>query len=106
MLKPCYRCKELVPSNQYEAHVQAHKNQEQPRKLGNSNEWQRIRAKVLALHGKRCAGCGITQATLRAQGRYMDVHHIDGNSENNSLTNLEPRCPDCHEKGGTLTYLR
>lgn len=28
----------------------------------------------------------------------LDVHHIDGNRDNNNLANLQVLCPNCHRQ--------
>ena len=46
---------------------------------------------TLIAQGFRCKICG----------RFLDVvdfHHIDGNRSNNSLSNCEALCPNCHAK--------
>lgn len=42
----------------------------------------------------RCERCGLTEW----YGQYisLELHHIDGNTHNNVLTNLELLCPNCH----------
>jgi hypothetical protein len=46
---------------------------------------------VLAL---RCSGCKLE--TWMDQPIPLELHHIDGNHENNELTNLRLLCPNCH----------
>lgn len=43
---------------------------------------------------KRCCCCGNTE--WLGQPIPLELHHIDGNKNNNSLDNLEIRCLNCH----------
>ena len=43
---------------------------------------------------KRCCCCGLTE--WLGQPIPLELHHKDGNKNNNSLDNLEIRCPNCH----------
>lgn len=51
-----------------------------------------IREKLKPSH---CEECG--WAEISENGRLpLELHHIDGDSKNNSLENLEILCPNCH----------
>lgn len=39
-------------------------------------------------HGRFCVLCG--------SNRFVEVHHRDGNRENNNAANLQPLCKSCH----------
>ena len=41
-----------------------------------------------------CSCCGLTE--WLGQPIPLELHHKDGNKNNNSLKNLELRCPNCH----------
>lgn len=56
--------------------------------LGNYRE------KALRANGNVCEDCGIS--TWLDIPLLMDVHHIDGNRNNNELSNLKVVCPNCH----------
>lgn len=42
----------------------------------------------------RCSCCGLTE--WLGQPIPLELHHKDGNKSNNTLSNLELRCPNCH----------
>ena len=49
---------------------------------------------LVALRGHKCEGCGLEcwfDKPIR-----LEVHHIDGDSLNNELNNLQLLCPNCH----------
>ena len=56
----------------------------------------RLRNRLLAegYFEKKCCCCGNTE--WLGQPIPLELHHIDGNKNNNSLENLELRCPNCH----------
>jgi len=56
------------------------------------------RTKVLVRCGGRCEKCGIGLGDL-----VPDIHHIDGNPQNNEPSNLIVLCPNCHRKADRLT---
>lgn len=41
-----------------------------------------------------CENCGIT--SWQGEDAPLELHHIDGNSRNNRLVNLQILCPNCH----------
>lgn len=44
----------------------------------------------------KCECCGITE--WNGKQINFELHHIDGNSSNNSLSNLQILCPNCHSQ--------
>ena len=65
---------------------------------GSSPQWKRLRLEALTRDLFSCRICGVSDALLRLAGRALEVHHIDGNANNNDLSNLMSRCPDCHHE--------
>jgi 5-methylcytosine-specific restriction protein A len=59
----------------------------------NSTLWRKIRATVLSSE-PLCRHC---QQAGRVQLAYA-VDHIDGDSANNALSNLQPLCLSCHSR--------
>jgi len=52
--------------------------------------------------GNRCESCGWDKVNPITDKCPIELEHIDGNSENNSLDNLKLLCPNCHSL--TPTY--
>lgn len=54
-------------------------------------------ARVLrSLYGDRCANCGWSERNQTTGRVPVEVEHIDGDWQNNALTNLTLLCPSCH----------
>jgi hypothetical protein len=47
-------------------------------------------------HGEKCMDCGWNEANPYSNNIPLELHHIDGNPDNNNLNNLELLCPNCH----------
>lgn len=66
--------------------------------LSNEKKIQSNKLKKLLflknLKKKKCEICGIEE--WRGYPAPLELHHIDGNHNNNSLSNLEILCPNCH----------
>ena len=48
------------------------------------------------LKENKCECCGITE--WNGKEVKFELHHIDGDSSNNSLSNLQILCPNCHSQ--------
>ena len=53
-------------------------------------------------YGDKCMECGWCEINKVTGKVPIELEHIDGNSENNSLENLKLLCPNCHSL--TPTY--
>lgn len=53
-------------------------------------------------HGEKCMECGWCERNKTSGKIPVELEHMDGNSENNSLDNLKLLCPNCHSL--TPTY--
>ena len=49
---------------------------------------------LIALRGRKCECCGLTE--WMGKEINLEIHHIDGNRQNNELENLQLLCPNCH----------
>ena len=50
----------------------------------------------------KCEKCGWGELNTFTNKVPLQIHHIDGNSENNTESNLQVLCPNCHSL--TSTY--
>jgi len=53
-------------------------------------------------YGEKCMECGWGETNPYSGKMPIELEHIDGNSENNSLDNVKLLCPNCHSL--TKTY--
>lgn len=51
-------------------------------------------AAIVNLRGHRCEMCGLSE--WMGKKITLEVHHVDGDSLNNELDNLQLLCPNCH----------
>lgn len=60
----------------------------------------RLKKLLIETHGHKCQICNLD--SWRNQKIPIEMDHIDGNNENNDLSNLRLLCPNCHAQ--TPTY--
>ncbi len=66
------------------------------RKQAHIKHFDGKRDHVFKLKGEQCSDCGISRQDYREEyGKDMPVYHLDGNKDNNDLTNLTPLCLSC-----------
>ena len=74
------------------------------RKRHDKKYFDGLREKILERDGYKCQKCGISQKEqLLKNGRYLSIHHKDGNGcnvkrPNNEEDNLQTLCGSCHTK--------
>jgi len=61
-------------------------------RAGPNKEWLDIRKQILKRDNYHCQDCDMPQNEVYR----LDVHHNDGNADNNDFTNLVTLCPSCH----------
>lgn len=49
---------------------------------------------IINLRGRKCENCGLTE--WQGKPINLEIHHIDGNHNNNELENIQLLCPNCH----------
>lgn len=59
-----------------------------------------LREYLIRWRGYKCESCKLAQ--WLSKPITLEVEHIDGNSENNCLENVQLLCPNCHSQ--TPTY--
>lgn len=57
-----------------------------------------IKRALEAVRGHRCEKCGLTE--WNGQSIPLEVHHINGNNQDNDPNNLQLLCPNCHAQTG------
>lgn len=64
-----------------------------------------IKRYLLEKYNYSCPKCGQNGINPYTENSVLNIHHFDGNRQNNSVKNLGPLCPNCHSltsnyKGG------
>lgn len=57
---------------------------------------QRLKKAVILIRGNRCEDCGWCSINPTTGNVPVQLHHIDGNHENNKPSNVKLLCPNCH----------
>lgn len=67
-----------------------------------THDWSKIKELLFQEREYRCECCGISEWN----NKYikLQVHHIDGNHNNNTRKNLKILCPNCHSQTENWTY--
>ena len=69
-------------------------------KIENGTATARMLKKhLLQEYGEKCWCCEITE--WNEKSIVFELEHVDGNSENNELSNLSILCPNCHSQTDT-----
>jgi len=63
---------------------------------------RQLKRYIILKRGNKCEECGWDKINPSTGNCPIEIEHIDGNSENNSLNNLKLLCPNCHSL--TPTY--
>lgn len=69
--------------------------------LGKSNNNKKIREYLLKTRGQNCEVC-LCPSAHNGKPLVLQVHHKDGNSDNNKLKNIQLLCPNCHSQTDTF----
>lgn len=79
------------------------KEQSVPKILaGISTNIKAIKRYISETVGYECVWCG-NKGIHNSKELVLQLDHIDGNSDNNSLENLRLLCPNCHSQTDTFT---
>jgi hypothetical protein len=55
-----------------------------------------VRRYMLCNYGRACSICGWDQINTTTKRVPLEIDHIDGDSDNNTESNLRMICPNCH----------
>jgi hypothetical protein len=64
-----------------------------------------IRRCLIRLRGEQCESCGWNKRHSVTNRVPLEVHHVDGNFENNRVDNVQLLCPNCHSLTPTFRNL-
>ena len=72
----------------------------QDNSIAKSTKWGQVPAPlrhyIFQKFENKCCECGWSEINPYTNTIPLEIHHIDGNSENNSEENLKLICPNCH----------
>lgn len=63
------------------------------------------RSYLIRTKGAKCMKCGWSEINPKSGKVPIQLNHINGNSEDNKLSNLELLCPNCHSLTPTFGML-
>lgn len=72
--------------------------------LGDVSD-RRIKSYLIEKHGEKCMHCGWNKKHPVTGKVPIELEHVDGNSKNQSLSNLKLLCPNCHSLTPTFRAL-
>lgn len=114
---PCIYCGEPLPkqrtkfcSNDCLKANRASQVKEEITKEANAKEKvlvspRAIRAHLIETLGAKCQRCGWCEVNPTSGKVPIELEHIDGNSQNNHISNLTLLCPNCHSLTSTYKAL-
>ena len=68
---------------------------------GNGS-FKAVKSYLIHVHGNECMECGWNRVNPKTGNVPIELEHVDGNHENNTLENVKLLCPNCHSL--TPTY--
>lgn len=80
----------------YEEYIKRWQNGEENGMKGQYGLSKRIRRYLLEKHEHKCELCGWGEVNPYTGTIPLEIHHIDGDYTNNSESNLQVLCPNCH----------
>lgn len=96
--KPCIVCGKITKNTKYCSNACCGKFErlEAVKRISLSGDLgdRRNRWYLEETRGRKCESCGLSKWLETPIP--LDIHHKDGNSDNNKLENLEMICPNCH----------
>lgn len=91
-----YCCSKCQMEYQSQQKINAWKNGEFNGLKGKSQLSDTIRKYLLNKANYKCEICGWGEINPYTETLPLEIHHIDGNYENNAEENLQVLCPNCH----------
>jgi len=99
----CISCENEISSKNKFCSISCQHNMNRKKAVLNNEASSRTsKSYLIKLHGAKCMECGWDKINPYTNKVPIELEHIDGNSENNELSNLKLLCPNCHSL--TPTY--
>jgi hypothetical protein len=93
-------CSKLCES-EYKKNIKYKKIEQEP----NSFKSAPVKKYLIEKHGEKCMDCGWDKRNPVTNKVPIEIEHLDGNSNNNELSNLKLLCPNCHSLSPTYRAL-
>ena len=101
--KECAYCGKSIPNKNVYCNNACQASAKRQKALNeNKASAHIIKTFLVKEHGARCMECGWDKENPFTKTIPVELEHIDGNSENNTLDNVKLLCPNCHSL--TSTY--
>ena len=91
-----YCCFECYVNDHYHSFIEKWKKGEVSGSAPSGGINETVRKYILNKYNYKCAKCGWSEKNPYTGNIPLEIHHIDGNSDNNSEDNLIVLCPCCH----------
>lgn len=111
-IKECLNCGEILDNNRKKyCNHKCHREHERKvifDKIENGDttlHHKQYKKYLIHVYGEKCMECGWCEVNLYSGKIPIELEHIDGDSENNSLDNLKLLCPNHHSLTSTYKAL-
>jgi hypothetical protein len=108
-VKKCINCDNITTHKFCNSKCLNEYNQKQKFKLIENGDitldFRQYKKYLINKHGNKCMVCGWCKINQHSGKIPIELEHIDGNSNNNSLSNLKLLCPNCHSLTSTYKSL-
>jgi len=110
ILSPCLFCGDSVKNKKYCSRDCQHQYEREVtfKKIENGDVTlyeKNYKKYLIYKYGEKCMECGWCEINKKTGKVPIQLEHIDGHSENNSLLNLKLLCPNCHSLTPTYGFL-
>jgi hypothetical protein len=111
--KKCLNCQNIIPNrnvfcnnvcqteHNYKSAIDKWLRGESIMNEGSIKISNHIRKYLFEINDSKCNVCGWGEKNIRTNKVPLEVDHIDGDSQNNIITNLRLLCPNCHSLTNT-----
>jgi hypothetical protein len=83
---------------QYKEYIKRWLSGEESGTINKFSTSKSVRRYLFEINNSSCQKCGCSDVNEFTGKSILQIHHIDGNPTNNSPSNLELLCPNCHAK--------
>lgn len=89
-------CRKEAEDKLYREYIERWKKGEEPGHTASYKIHKYVKRYLLEKYNNSCQECGWSKKNPYTDNVPLQIHHIDGDCTNNSETNLQLLCPNCH----------